>query len=260
MTFVAAVLLLASIPIAESAPEPMEEPFRTSVVAGFRFIPRVSLLFRLTLTAFAFMAVIGLLETAVFAATDQGLHQKPAFFGVIMSFQGGGSVVGGLVAGWFVKRWRESGAAGVGYVLMGVGLALCLLKSVPLFLVGAVVFGFGMPLVLLAIGTAFHLYTPSRMQGRANAALSMITGGAQTASLAAGAALIGVLGYRFMYVLMACVAVLCAAAIGLRPTAQPEIAKSIADEDEDEDEPVLASESGVIAAAPAIPVLAPETR
>jgi hypothetical protein len=40
--------------------------------------------------------------------------------------------------------------------------------------------------------------------------------------------------------------------------AQPEIEKSIADDDEDV--PVLAAESGVIAAAPTIPVLEPETR
>ncbi len=233
VTFLAAVLMLASIDIPESEPEPASESFGKSVVAGFRFIPKVPLLLRLTLTASAFMAVVGLLETAVFAAADQGLHQKAAFFGVITSFQGGGSVVGGLASGWAVKKWREAGAAGIGYALMGLGLLLCLIKSVPVFLVGVVAFGFGMPFVLLALGTAFHLYTPSRMQGRANAALSAITGAAQTASIAAGAALIGVLGYRFMYVLMAGTALVCAVSIGLSRTVQPAVEKSVADEREE---------------------------
>lgn len=235
-TFVAGSLLLASIKIEESEPEPadLEEPFRKSVVAGFHFVRRVPYLLRLSLVAVAFMAVVGLLETAIFAA-NQGLGEKAAFLGVITSFQGGGSVVGGLIAGNVVDKQGESRSTGFGYALMGAGLLLCLLHSVPLFLLGVAFFGFGMPLVLVALGTAYHLFTPSRMQGRANAALGAVTGAAQTASIAAGAALINEFGYRSMYLLMACVSLACAAIAALGRVSRPEVVKSVADDEETDD-------------------------
>ena len=245
-TFIVAALLLASIDIAESPPEPAGERFLKSVVAGFRYIPRVPLLLRLSLTVVAFMAVVGLLETAVFAA-NQGLGQRAAFLGVITSFQGGGSVVGGLFAGWMIQRWSEARSSSAGYALMAIGLLLCLLQNVPLFLAGVVFFGFGMPFVLIALGTAFHLYTPSRMQGRANAAVGSVTGVAQTMSIAAGVALIGVLGYQVMYLVVACTAALCASSMLVGRVAQPDVVKSLADED-DAGEPAVST-----AGEPAMP-------
>jgi hypothetical protein len=227
-TFVAAALLLATIDIAESPPEPAGERFRTSVLAGFRYTRRVPLLLRISLTVVAFMAVVGLLETAVFAA-NEGLGKQAAFLGVITSFQGGGSVVGGLLAGWVIQRWSEARSSSAGYALMAFGLGLCLLQNVPLFLVGVVFFGLGMPFVLVALGTAFHLYTPSRMQGRANAAVGSVTGLAHTMSIAAGVALIGVLGHQVMYLLVACTAALCAGSMLVGRVAQPDVVKSLAD-------------------------------
>lgn len=232
-TFVIAALLLASVPIVESEPEPADEPFRTSVAAGFRFVRGVPLLLRLSVTTLAFMAVVGLLETAIFAA-NQGLGQQAAFLGVITSVQGGGSVLGGLVAGRVVNRWDESRATAVGYGLLAGGLLLCLLGNVPLFLAGALCFGLGLPFVMIALGTALHLYTPARLQGRANAAVSSVTGAAQAVSIAAGAALIGVLGYQVMYLLMAATAVVCAASMLVGRVSRPEVAKSVADEDDTE--------------------------
>jgi MFS family permease len=230
-TFLLAAILLATIPIRESEPEPSEERFLTSVAGGFRFVLGVPMLLRLAGTALAFMAVVGLLETAIFAA-NQGLGQQAAFLGVITSFQGGGSVLGGLIAGRVVNKWGETRSSALGYGLLAVGLLLCLLGSVPLFLVGVVCFGLGLPFVMLALGTALHLYVPARMQGRANAAVSSVTGVAQAASIAVGAALIGVLGYQVMYLAMAGAAVACAASMFVGRVATPEVAKSVADEPE----------------------------
>jgi len=244
VTFVLAAVLLGTIPIVESEPEPAEQQkFWSSVVAGFGFIRSVPLLLRLVATTLAFMAVVGLLETAIFAA-NQGMGQGTAFVGVITSFQGGGSVLGGLVAGFAVNKWGETKGTGAGYVLIALGLGLCLVGNVPLFLVGAVCFGLGVPFVVLALGTALHLYTPSRMQGRANAAVSSLTAGIQAPSIAAGAVLVGVLGYQAMYLVMACSAIVCAASVLFSRVAKPEVVKSVADTDEDADED---------AEAPAVP-------
>ncbi len=227
-TFVVAVLLLISIKVVESEPEPAGERFLTSVVAGFRFIRGVPLLLRLSLTTLGFMAVVGLLETAIFAA-NQGLGQQAAFLGVITSFQGGGSVVGGLIAGTAVRRWGEVKGTSVGYALIASGLGLCLLPGVPFFIAGVVLFGLGLPFVMVALGTALHLYTPARMQGRANAAVSSVTDAVQAVSIAAGAALIGVIGYEVMYVVMAAAALVCSVSLLLGRVPRPEIAKSVAD-------------------------------
>ncbi len=249
-TFVAGALLLSSIKIEESEPEPsaQDEPLRKSVIAGFRFVRSVPYLLRLSLVTVAFMAVVGLLETAIFAA-NQGLGEKAAFVGVITSCQGGGSVIGGLISGKVVDKQGETKSTAIGYALMGIGLALCLLKSVPLFLAGAVFIGFGMPLVLVALGTAYHLFTPSRMQGRANAALGAVTGAAQTASIAAGAALIGMFGYRPMYLVMACTALACAVAANVGRVRRPEVVKSVADADQDATDQDAATDQDSVAAA-----------
>lgn len=232
-TFLIAALLLVSVRVVESEPEPAGEPLRSSVVAGFRFVRGVPLLLRLSLTTVAFMLVVGLLETAVFAAI-QGLGRPAAFLGVIASFQGGGSVVGGLISGSFVKRWGEVRATCAGYALITVGLLLCLAGNTPLFLVGVVLLGLGIPFVMVSLGTALHLYTPGRMQGRVNAAVSSVSGGAQALSIAAGAALIGVLGYQAMYLAMAATAVLCSVSLLLGRVPQPEIARSVVDDAQDD--------------------------
>lgn len=227
-TFAVAALMLALIPIVESKSEPMGERFRTSVVAGFRFVREVPLLLRLSVTTLAFMAVVGMLETAIFAA-NQSLGQQAAFVGVLTSVQGGGSVVGGLIAGKVVTWRGELKASALGYAMLATGLVLCLLGELPLFLAGFAFFGLGLPFVMVALGTAVHLYVPARMQGRANAAVSSVHGTAQALSIAAGAALIGVLGYQLMYVVMAVAAVLCGGALLLGRVPQPEVTESVAD-------------------------------
>ncbi|GAA3840620.1 MFS transporter [Sphaerisporangium flaviroseum] len=239
-TFIVAALLLASIKVVESEPERSEEPYRTSVTAGFRYVHQVPLLYRLVLAMVGFMAVIGLLETAAFAAIDEGLRQQAAFMGIVASVQGGGSVAGGVVAGLLAKRAKETRISSVGYALVALGLLLCVTRQVPLFLVGALIIGAGLPFLMLALQTACHLYTPARLQGRVNAATSTVGDIAQTASIAAGTVLIGVLDYRIMYVMMAVAALVSAAMVFSPRLPTPEIIPSVADEQPDSGDAVVA--------------------
>ncbi|WP_173265662.1 MFS transporter [Streptomyces pacificus] len=229
-TFLVAGFVLLSVRVVESEPEPAGEPLRRALPAGFRFVLGVPLLRRLTLAMVGFLGVVGLLETAAFAAVDQGLGRQPEFIGVMASVQGGGSVVGGVLAGLLVKRVGEARSSGAGYALVSAGLVLCVSQHTALFLVGAALIGTGLPFVAVAIGTASHLYAPARMQGRVNSAVSTLTDTAQTMSIAAGAALIVLVDYRVMYGAMALSAVACALAVALRPAAVPPVAPSVADE------------------------------
>jgi MFS family permease len=225
-TFVVAALLLASVRVTESQPEPAH---LVDVRGGFRHLRAVPLLARLNVGLVGFMAVAGLVETAGFAAIDEGLGRSAAFFGVVTSVQGGGSVLGGLAAGPLVRRYGSARTASIAYAVMSAGMLLCVARSVPLFLLGAALNGVGLPLLTVAVGTAEHLYTPARLQGRLAAAVTTLSGAAQSLSIAAGAALIGVVDYRVMYALIALTAASCAAALALRPPPAPAVVPSIAD-------------------------------
>lgn len=228
-SFVVVALVLASIKVVESESEPAGERFVASVTAGYRYVRRVPLLLRLTVAMVGFMAVIGLLETAAFAAIDKGLGQRPAFLGVVASVQGGGSVAGGVLAGLLAKRTAESKVTGLGYALIAAGLPLCVLGNLVLFLAGVILLGVGLPFLNVALATAQHLYTPSRLQGRVNAAVSTVSGAAQTASIAAGAVLVGIVDYRIMYLLMAAAALAAAMSVTVRPVPIPDVVPSVAD-------------------------------
>ncbi|MFJ1618585.1 hypothetical protein ACIODT_39670 [Streptomyces sp. NPDC088251] len=99
-----------------------------------------------------------------------------------------------------------------------------------LFLVGTTLIGAGPPFVAVLLGAAVHLYAPARMQGRVNAAKD----GAQPLSLTAGAALIGVLDYRVMYLVMTVTTVACAVSLLVRSIPAPEVVPSVADAPADE--------------------------
>ncbi|KOG18032.1 MFS transporter [Streptomyces viridochromogenes] len=230
MTFVVAMVMLASIKVTESLPAASGERFRTQIAAGFRYIHQVPLLFRLTAAIASFMLVAGLLESAAFAAIDEGLGLPATFFGIAASVQGAGSVLSGLLAGPLVKRFGESRISGVGYSVVAVAMCLCVTRETNLFLLGVALNGIGMPMVIVAMGTATHLYTPSRLQGRVQSAVNMTSGGTQSVSIAAGAAMIGIIDYRIMYALIVLAALMAAIAILSRPASAPAVVASLADE------------------------------
>ncbi|MFF5212881.1 MFS transporter [Streptosporangium sp. NPDC000396] len=229
-TFAVAILTLASLKVAESEPEPAGEPFLPAVTAGFRYLWRVPLLLRLALAETIFMAATGLMDTAVFAAIDQGLGKPAAFFGVLTTVQGAGSVAGGVLAGFLVRRLGEARGSSIGYAAFALGAGVFLTPSLVLFLAGAAIYGLAIPIFSVALGTAQHLYVPARLQGRVGAATGMLSTVTQSASITAGAALIGIVDYRFMYALIALTALGCAALILLRPAPLPDVVPSVADE------------------------------
>ncbi|GAA2386981.1 MFS transporter [Nonomuraea africana] len=229
-TIVAGIAFLISIKVVESEPEPVGQPFLTAVTAGFRHLWNVPLLLRLTLAETIFMASAGLMDTAVFAAIDRGLGQPAAFFGVLTTIQGAGSVAGGALAGVLVNRLGEARGSSIGYAVFAVGAAAFLAPSLPLFLAGAAIYGLAIPLFSVALGTAQHLYVPARLQGRVGAAGGMLSNLTQSASITAGAALAGIVDYRVMYAVIAVTGLACAAFILVRPAPVPEVTPSVADE------------------------------
>jgi hypothetical protein len=85
-----------------------------------------------------------------------------------------------------------------GIALIGIALGSLLLEggSLVFVLMGAIVFGFWLPPLLVGAYTLLQLRTPGHLQGRAFSAFDLIASLPQTMSIALGAILITVLGYR----------------------------------------------------------------
>ena len=113
-----------------------------------------------------------------------------------MAAQGVGALVGGPLSAPVMRRVGERWLCAFG--LIGIVLGALLLEAGPLavVLIGAAVFGMALPPLLVGAYTLLQLRTPADLQGRAFSAFDLIGSVPQTISIAAGALLIGTLGYR----------------------------------------------------------------
>lgn len=201
-TFAVAATCLAMLRLRESRPEPAEHHILTQLVAGLRHIGVRRGLRRIVgVTALA-MLVAGLIETAIFAVMQYGLHRPPSFLGVLQVAQGIGAIAGGVTAARVLRRLGDARTVGVGILLFGAGDALFLVPALAPVVVGFVIAGCGLSWAIVAFGTAIQLRTPADLQGRVYSAADTLVGTPQTLSLALGAALITVVDYRVLIVIM----------------------------------------------------------
>jgi MFS family permease len=218
--FGVAALAMTAVRVTESPPEPASgQKLLTELMAGFRHVRAVPLLLQMTIAVALACCVVGLLETAAFAVIDQGLHRSPAFYGVLESVQGVGSVAGGVTVAWFMRRMGEARAGGIGLGLIGAGSLAMAVPSLLPVMSGVVLLGFGVPVFVVAWSTSMQRYTPARLQGRVGAAGNLALTGPQTVSIGVGAALIGVVDYRVLLVTIFLGTMASAALLLIRPAA-----------------------------------------
>jgi hypothetical protein len=101
--------------------------------------------------------------------------------------------------------------AGLGMTLVAAGALLMTSSALAAVLAGVVLFGGGVPWIIVGALTLLQRVTPSELQGRTYSAAELLLGAPQTASIAAGAALVAVVGYRELLVIEAVVIALAAA-------------------------------------------------
>lgn len=217
VTFGAAIAALASLTITESEPEPARESLRRDVAAGFRRIRAVPLLAQLTLVGAIAFGITGLGETIIFAVVGQGLHRPPSFLGVLLSVQGAGAIIAGLTAASLMRRAGAARTVGLALACFALASLAYRTDSLALVLAGTVTDGLGVVWLSVGLFTALQQHTPPRLQGRVNSAGTMLIITPQTVSIAAGAALIGVVSYRLMLLVVAVVIGACAAWLLARP-------------------------------------------
>ena len=232
-SFGAAVVALLSVRVTESEPTPPQEreSFGRELSAGFRHVRAVPAVFRITAALAVSMLVIGLADSALFSVVDDGLGLAPEFFGVLMSAQGAGSIAGGLVSVWLLRRLGGQRLVGIGLTVLAAGGLMLLVPTPWVVLVGCALSGVAIPWMFVPSATVRQRMTPARLQGRTSSAVNMAVTVPQTVSIAAGAALVAAVDFRWLLALMALVPVLCALPLLLRPPAPETLAdETLADE------------------------------
>lgn len=113
-----------------------------------------------------------------------------------MAVQGVGALIGGPLSAPAMRRIGERWLCGIGLVGIVIGSLLLEGGSLAFVLMGGVVFGVALPPLLVGAYTLLQLRTPAELQGRAFSAFDLIASLPQTMSIALGAILVTILGYR----------------------------------------------------------------
>jgi MFS family permease len=150
----------------------------------------------MTVACAAALLFIGFSETLTFEVVDVGLDRDAAFVGVLLAMQGVGAIAGAAVAAPLVRRAGEGPVAGLGMIVFSLGTTLQISGSLPVVLAGLVLFGIGVPWVLVALFTLLQRSTPAALQGRVYSAVEVLVGVPQMVSIAAGAMLVTFVDYR----------------------------------------------------------------
>ncbi len=208
-TFVIAAASLSALHVREPRPEPRREAWREAVSAGARHIAHTVALRQVVLACAIVLIVLGFSETLNFAIAD-GLHRPVSFVGLLMAVQGIGAVAGAVLATRMIRHAGEARTAGAGIAILAAGALLLASASLPIVLAGKVLFGFGIPWIVVGAYTLLQRLTPLGLQGRAFSAAELLLGAPQTLSIALGAALVTVVDYRALLLVEAAVIAIAA--------------------------------------------------
>lgn len=217
-TLLAAAAALLSVRVRESDPdEHPRESLRRELGAGFRHVRATPLLRQVVGAVVVAFLVTGTYDSITFAVVEDVLGREPAFFGVLMSMQGGGSILGGLTSVLLVRRLGEARTVGVALVAIAAGSAGMAVPSLAVVSVATVLAGVAIPWLVVGLVTARQRHTPARLQGRVAAVTTLAMNGPQSASIALGALLVDAVDLRVLIGVTAAVILLA----GLPPLLRP---------------------------------------
>ncbi|MFY1636201.1 MFS transporter [Solwaraspora sp. WMMB335] len=177
--------------------------FAAQVAAGARHVAGNPIIRRLVLASAIAFCGAGMINVALFSLVSEGLQRPTATIGFLGGIQGAGSVLAGLLVGSAMRRYGEYTVACVGFLLNGVGLAASSTATLVGVAIGAALVGLGLPLILVAQVTLVQRRTPADLQGRAIMASEAIINTPYAVAIGAGTIVIGVFGYRAIYLAVA---------------------------------------------------------
>ncbi len=204
-TFVLAAGAIALMRSPDPRPVRTAERAREAIVAGARHVRDTAPLRQMTIACAAALLFIGFSETLTFEIVDVGLGRETAFIGVLLAMQGVGAIGGAATAARLIRRAGERRVAGLGLLVFSLGTTLQTSGSLLVVLLGLVLFGIGVPWVLVALFTLLQRSTPAALQGRVYSAVEVLVGVPQMVSIAAGAMLVAFVDYRLLLLVEAAV-------------------------------------------------------
>lgn len=212
-SFIIAAAALAGIKLAEVRPVHTATHWLHEVGAGVRHVIADTPVRRATIAVSIAMLALGAVDAVIFAFVDEGLHRPPTFLGVLVTVQGLGAVVGALFASKAMARFGETAVIAIGLAAFGISIGVNVSASVTAALISMPLSGIGNAVGFVAFNTLLQRRTPGPLIGRVSAATDVAIGGAQTASMAAGATLIAFVDFRAMFAVIATMLLVCAATL-----------------------------------------------
>ncbi|MEU0383980.1 MFS transporter [Streptomyces chartreusis] len=194
-TFVLATGLYALLRVREEKPAPPTGSRRERTAEGARHLWAHPVLRPLVLAGGATMLFAGLNGAMVYAVVDD-LGRSPAYAGVLYAVQGAGSVAVGLLSGTALRRLGARRFAAFGIALLALAVTLRAVPSDPVALGCSAAIGAGLPAVLIAALTSVQRETPGPLLGRVTATANTLVYTPNVVGLAAGAALVELVGHR----------------------------------------------------------------
>jgi MFS family permease len=216
-TFAFPVASLLALRVREAVPRPAEARLAAQLAAGARHIWGTPQLRQVMIAAALTTTVFGFIETIAYAIASDGLHRPAAFVGILSAAQGAGAVAGGLTAAALVRRLGEGRLMAAAMLAAAAGALLQAPALLPAVLAGEVILGAAIPWLVVALITLAQRLTPPGLQGRVYAAAEALITTPQAISIAAGAALITIVGYRVLLAAMAAAFTLAALYLIARP-------------------------------------------
>jgi MFS family permease len=204
-TFLVAAATVATIHVAEPARRPHTGRWSAEIGAGWTHIRTVPALRQIVTALGALCLVVGFTETACFAVVTTGLHLSPAWIGPLNVLMGLGAIVGGPTVGAAMRRFGEGRVAAAGMLSWAIASGLFIIPTTAVVAAAAVLSGFSLPWIIAPSMTFMQRSTPASLQGRVSATVDVLTNTPQSLSIAAGAALLAIVGYQVLLAVVAIV-------------------------------------------------------
>ncbi len=194
-SFLAAALVYMSLRVREERPDRVREGGRGATAEGARHLWGDTVLRPLVLAGGVTMLCAGVSGALTYAVVED-LGHSPAYAGVLYAVQGAGSVTVGLLSGPVLRRLGARRFAAYGIGLLAVAMALRAVPYDPVAWASAATIGVGLPAALIAVLTEVQRRTPGPLLGRVTATANTLVYTPNVIGLAAGAAMVELLGPR----------------------------------------------------------------
>ena len=201
-TFLVSAAALLALRVQEPAPEPHAGSFTVEAAAGGRHLLGNPVLRTTVVATVICMLALGISESVFFAIVDEGLGRPVEFVGVLSAVQGVGAILAGVTITGVIRRTGELRPMAWGFAVLAVGVALTTTGSLVPVAAGVLLFGAGLPVLVVCMTTAIQRRTPSGLQGRAFTAFELFAGVPQLLSILGGAVAVTLVDYRIPLTVM----------------------------------------------------------